>query len=187
MAQSPKALVEAAVLEWLRSAAGLSLEVAARRIQTKPEKMESWETGNDQPTMSQLRRLARAYKRPISDFFLPRPMEEPEIPHDFRRLPAEGAQNCSPALRHEIRLAYRRRTLALDLAEELEIKLAKFAGRGSVTDKDDPEKVGERVRTAKMARPEGRLQCMAQKDRRRLTSFAAYSAASVQHMLAQRG
>lgn len=50
-------------------------------------------------------------------------MKEPDIPHDFRRLPAEGAQTYSPALRHEIRLAYRRRTLALDLAGELEVKL----------------------------------------------------------------
>jgi Zn-dependent peptidase ImmA (M78 family)/DNA-binding XRE family transcriptional regulator len=146
MAQSPKALVDRAVLEWLRSAAGLSTEEAARRIQTKPAKIETWEKGDDRPTMSQLRKLARAYKRPISDFFLPRPMKEPDIPHDFRRLPAEGAQSYSPALRHEIRLAYRRRTLALDLAEELEVKLPEFVGRGSVTDKDDPEKVGERVR-----------------------------------------
>ena len=71
MAQSPKALVDQAVLEWLRSAAGLSTEEAAHRIQTKPEKIETWEKGDDRPTMSQLRKLARAYKRPISDFFLP--------------------------------------------------------------------------------------------------------------------
>jgi Zn-dependent peptidase ImmA (M78 family)/DNA-binding XRE family transcriptional regulator len=146
MAQSPKALVDAAVLRWLRSATGLSPEEAGRRIQAKPEKIETWEKGDDRPTMSQLRKLARAYKRPISDFFLPRPVEEPGIPHDFRRLPAEGAQTYSPALRHEIRLAYRRRTLALDLAEELEIKFPEFVGRGSVTEKDDPEKVGERIR-----------------------------------------
>jgi Zn-dependent peptidase ImmA (M78 family) len=146
MAQSPKALVEPAVLEWLRSAAGLSVEEAARRIPTKPDKIKAWEKGYERPTMSQLRKLARACKRPISEFYLPRPMKEPEVPHDFRRLPAEGAQYYSPALRHEIRLAYRRRTLALDLAEELELKLPQFAGRGTVTDKDDPEKVGERIR-----------------------------------------
>ena len=57
MAQSPKALVDRAVLEWLRSAAGLSTEEAARRIQTKPAKIETWEKGDDRPTMSQLRKL----------------------------------------------------------------------------------------------------------------------------------
>jgi Zn-dependent peptidase ImmA (M78 family) len=146
MAQSPKALIDPAVLQWLRSSTGLSVEDTAGRIQTKPDKIESWERGDDRPTMSQLRKLARAFKRPISDFFLPRPMKEPEIPHDFRRLPTEGVHAYSPALRQEIRLAYRRRTLAFDLAAELELKLPEFSGRGSVSEKDNPETVGQRIR-----------------------------------------
>ena len=146
MAQSPKALIDPAVMEWLRSSAGLSVEETARRIQTKADKIELWERGDDRPTMSQLRKLARAFKRSISDFFLPRPMKEPDIPHDFRRLPAEGAHTYSPTLRHEIRLAYRRRTLAFDLAEELELELPNFPGRATVSDRDDPEKIGEFIR-----------------------------------------
>ena len=146
MTQSPKALIDPAVLQWLRSAAGLSVEDTARRIQSQPHRIEAWEQGGDRPSMPQLRKLARAFKRPISDFFLPRPMKEPEIPHDFRRLPSDGAQTYSPALRHEIRLAYRRRTLAFDLAEELEQKLPEFPSRGTVSRRDDPEQVGVRVR-----------------------------------------
>jgi Zn-dependent peptidase ImmA (M78 family) len=96
--------------------------------------------------MAQLRQLARIYKRPISDFFLPHPMSEPDIPHDFRRLPEEGAHAYSPALRHEIRLAYRRRTLALDLADELEVELPQFSARGTVAVRDNPEQIGGRIR-----------------------------------------
>lgn len=146
MARSPKALADPAVLQWLRTVSGYSIEDAAKRAQTKAENLHAWESGQDQPSMPQLRNLARAFKRPISDFFLPRPMPEPEIPHDFRRLPSEGTFGYSPALRHEIRLAHRRRTLALDLAEEMEIAAPRFASRGTVTFKDDPERVGNRIR-----------------------------------------
>jgi Zn-dependent peptidase ImmA (M78 family)/DNA-binding XRE family transcriptional regulator len=144
--RSPKALIKPEVLKWLRSSAGLSVEETARRVQTKASNIEDWEADRARPSMPQLRKLATVFKRSISDFYLPRPMAEPEIPHDFRRLPADGTYSYSPALRYEIRQAYRRRILAIDLAEELELKLNDFEAFGTVTIGDDPELIGERVR-----------------------------------------
>src|SRR3990172_9534447 len=98
--RAPKALVDRAVLRWLRTSSGFTIPEVAGRAQTSADKVEQWEEeGGDRPSMPQLRKLAQAFKRPISDFFLPRPMPEPDIPHDFRRLPANGIRAYSPALR----------------------------------------------------------------------------------------
>lgn len=144
--RSPKALVKPEIIEWLRLASGFSVEETARRVQTKSDNVLAWESGDDSPSMPQLRKLAKAFKRPISYFYLPHPVNEPAIPHDFRRLPDEGARQYSPALLHEIRMAYRRRSLALDLAEEMDTGPGAFEALGSVSIEDDPEQVGQKVR-----------------------------------------
>lgn len=142
----PKAIVNPLVLQWLRTSAGLSEDETARRLQTKTENIAAWENGEKQPSMSQLRRLAQAFRRTISDFYLPKPMPEPPIPHDFRRISADGTHVYSPALRHELRLAYRRRVVALDLAAELEVVPKKFELLASISIRDDPESVGNSIR-----------------------------------------
>lgn len=121
--RSTEALVEPSILVWARSSAGLSVEEAALSIQTKPEKVRAWEDGEENPSMAQLRKMAAAYKRLLSDFYLPSPPKEAPIPHDFRRLPGEVASHYSRTLRYQLRLARQRRELALDLAAELEAEL----------------------------------------------------------------
>jgi Zn-dependent peptidase ImmA (M78 family)/transcriptional regulator with XRE-family HTH domain len=121
--RSTEAEVEPAVLAWARSTAGLSVEEAAHSLQTKPERVVEWEEGERHPSMAQLRKMAAAYKRLLSDFYLPEPPREDPIPHDFRRLPGEVANRYSRALRYQLRLARQRRELALDLATELEADL----------------------------------------------------------------
>jgi len=90
--------------------------------------------------MAQLRKMAVAYKRLLSDFYLPSPPKEDSIPHDFRRLPGEVASRYSRALRHQLRLARQRRELALDLAAELPT----LSGRLHLN--TDPEKAGAELR-----------------------------------------
>lgn len=120
MAHSTEALADPSILIWARSTAGFSIEDAATRLQTKPEKVLAWEAGQERPSMAQLRKMAAAYKRLLSDFYLPAaPVEDP-LPHDFRRLPGEVACHYSRALRYQLRLAHQRHELALDLAAELE-------------------------------------------------------------------
>ena len=62
--------------------------------------------------MAQLRRMAAAYRRLLSDFYLPRPPEDDPLPHDFRRLPGEVAFRYSKALRYQLRQARQRRVRA---------------------------------------------------------------------------
>jgi Zn-dependent peptidase ImmA (M78 family)/DNA-binding XRE family transcriptional regulator len=116
-----EALVEPSVLRWARETAGLSPEEAARSVQVKNTRIQAWERGEKRPTMPQLRKMAAAYKRLLSDFYLPSPPAEQPLPHDFRRLPGDGVFHYSRALRYQLRQAWQRRALALDLATELEM------------------------------------------------------------------
>ena len=99
MARSTEALVEPDILKWARSTAGLSVDEPAHSLQTAPEKVQAWEDGEQHPSMSQLRRMAVAYRRLLSDFYLPRPPEQDPLPHDFRRLPGEVALRYTKVLR----------------------------------------------------------------------------------------
>lgn len=144
MARSTEALVEPDILKWARSTAGYSVEEAASSLQTKPEKVAAWEEGAESPSMSQLRRMAAAYKRMLSDFYLPEAPAEDAIPHDFRRLPGEVAFRYSRALRYQLRLARQRRELALDLAAELETELPSVPG--NLTLNSDTEGTGAQLR-----------------------------------------
>jgi Zn-dependent peptidase ImmA (M78 family)/DNA-binding XRE family transcriptional regulator len=144
MPRSTEALVEPDILKWARSSAGLSVDEAAHSLQTKPEKVVAWESGEDSPSMSQLRKMATTYKRLLSDFYLPKPTAEDAIPHDFRRLPGEVAFHYSKALRYQLLLARQRRELALDLSAELDDALPVLSGRLELN--PDPEQTGARLR-----------------------------------------
>jgi Zn-dependent peptidase ImmA (M78 family)/transcriptional regulator with XRE-family HTH domain len=143
MAARTKALVEPAILAWARSSAGLTVDEAARSLQTKEEKVAAWEAGAASPSMPQLRKMAVVYKRLLSDFYLPAPPEEAPLPHDFRRLPGEVAHRYSRALRHQLRQSRDRRTLAIDLAAELDVPVPQLP---LIDLNRDPERAGYSVR-----------------------------------------
>ena len=122
----------------------MTIEEAARSLQTKPENLETWESGGDLPSMPQLRRMAKVYKRLLSDFYLPQPPESEPLPHDFRRLPGEVANVYTRELRYELRAAAERRRLALDLSEELDKDPPPVTG--NISPSENPEIVGQKIR-----------------------------------------
>jgi Zn-dependent peptidase ImmA (M78 family) len=142
--RSMEALVEPDILRWARATAGLSVDEAAHSLQTRPEKVQAWEEGEEHPSMAQLRRMATTYRRLLSDFYLPRPPEDDPLPHDFRRLPGEVAFRYSKALRYQLRLARQRRALALDFAAELDTDIPVLSGRLQLN--DDTEATGAALR-----------------------------------------
>jgi Zn-dependent peptidase ImmA (M78 family) len=144
MARSIEALVEPEILECARVSAGLSVEEAADALQSNTEKVAAWESGDESPSMSQLRKMAMVYKRMLSDFYLAAAPEEDVLPHDFRRMPGEVAHRYSRALRFQLRLAHQRRVLALDLASDLEAAVP--ALRGRLTIDADTETKGAELR-----------------------------------------
>lgn len=137
MARSVEALVRPALLLWARKSAGLSVVQAAKKVQVKAERLESWERGERRPTVKQLRKLANTYKRPLAVFYLSEPPKDFQAIRDFRSLPGEIAGVESPGLKLEIRRAQERREIALELYEGLEDELPKFPAKAHLS--DDPE------------------------------------------------
>lgn len=145
MAKSVKAIVKAELLEWARKSAHLSVEDAARKAQVKEEQLAAWENGEGQPSIPQLRRLGRVYKRPLAIFYLPKPPRTFQALHDFRRLPEGAAGEQSPELAYEVRRARYRREIALDLHRDLTGEDPEPFAITATLD-EDPEDVASRLR-----------------------------------------
>ncbi|WP_397400605.1 ImmA/IrrE family metallo-endopeptidase [Phenylobacterium sp.] len=146
MAKRFKATINPALLTWARDTAGYDLPVAAERLKIADYVLASWEAGDDQPSISQLRKMAALYKRPLAVLYLPEPPTDFQAMHDFRRLPDFGPRRFSPGLSLEVRRAQQRRQLAIELYEENLAKPASFTL--TTTLRADPEAVGEQIRAA---------------------------------------
>lgn len=144
MVRSVRALVKPEILVWARERAGYDQETAAKKVQIKLDRFAQWEAGEEQPTVNQLRNLARVYKRPLSVFYLQESPTDFQVLKDFRRLPGTGLRSYSPELIGEMRFAQQRRELALELLNDLEETPRQF--RLSTTLGSDPEDVAALVR-----------------------------------------
>jgi Zn-dependent peptidase ImmA (M78 family)/transcriptional regulator with XRE-family HTH domain len=119
MATRIKALVEPAMLVWARETASLTQEEVAHALGVPVERIKGWESGDDGPTVNQLRTLAERCKRPLSVFYLPEPPRDFQALRDFRRLPGVRDRMFSPQLAYEVRAAHARRLVALDVLSDL--------------------------------------------------------------------
>lgn len=143
MPRSAKAMINPDVLAWAREDAGFDLETAAKKVQVKADRLRAWEAGSDRPTINQLRKLGRVYKRPIVVFYLSAPPKRFQAMHDYRRLPGGVPEAESHELRFEIRRARYRRSVALELVRELGESPPAFKGRCQLS--DDPEESAARL------------------------------------------
>jgi len=148
MAARIKALINPALIAWARETAGFTPAEAATRLKIEEEQLVAWEdvAADDAPSISQLRKLAALFKRPLAVFYLSEAPKKFDVMRDLRRLPGTGLRRYSPALQMEIRAANERRELALELVADLEQEIPKFAL--TATDREDPEVVGTRIRAA---------------------------------------
>ena len=106
--------------------------------------MRAWEKrGPYRPTLGQLRKISGMYRRPLALFYLPAPPRSFQPMHDFRRLPGADPTE-SPALRLEIRRAWERRDIALELLADLDEEPAHVPI--VVTLNDNVEETATRVR-----------------------------------------
>ncbi|MBU4436178.1 MAG: XRE family transcriptional regulator [Alphaproteobacteria bacterium] len=146
MAKRYKATINPALLTWARTTASYDLAEVAAKIDVGEEQLMAWEAGEDQPSISQLRKLAGLYKRPLAALYLPVPPVDFQAMHDFRRLPDIGPRRFSPGLALEVRRAQQRRELALELYEDNAVAPPAFALTTTIN--ADPEQVGVQVRQA---------------------------------------
>lgn len=80
-------------MRWLRESSGWSLEDVSGHLHVSVNRVSQWEQGGQAPTLNEVKRLAKAYRRPLAAFFLAEPEEEQPLPRDFRRLPEGHARS----------------------------------------------------------------------------------------------
>ncbi|WP_313999881.1 XRE family transcriptional regulator [uncultured Paenibacillus sp.] len=146
MAQRIKASINPDILVWARQTAGYSQEEAAKKIGISQLTLHKWESGQDFPTLKQLRNSGNVYKRPTALFYRTiAPTDVPKLP-DFRLVYDKDSHEYTPQLRLEIRRAFDRRATAISVSTLLNETPNEF--KLSATINDTPESVAKLIRAA---------------------------------------
>ncbi|NLM28825.1 MAG: ImmA/IrrE family metallo-endopeptidase [Methanomicrobiales archaeon] len=140
---SLKVNVNPSVMRWLRESSGWSLEDVSNHLHVPTDQILQWEQGGRLPTLSEVERLARAYRRPLAAFFLAEPEEERPMPRDFRRL-SVGAHALTKKTLLAIRKARNLQAISADLMDNLDLTTEADVAGARLT--DDPEEVAEEER-----------------------------------------
>ena len=145
MAKSVKALITPEVLKWAREEyIDLEIDYAAKKLKIDPERLEAWEDGTEQPTVPQLKKIAKLYRIHISIFYLPGPPVGFNRPTDYRVLPKRIATDAEQIYRLNANIveAFARRETLIQLYELLEepppevtLKVDRRAGRKRAAEK----------------------------------------------------
>lgn len=144
MSQRIEAEINPQLLVWARESVGMATSDVSKKLKTSEQRISEWESGNIKPSIPQLRKIAKLYKRPIAIFFLPEPPLKFDAMKDFRRLFDIELLPQSPALSVEIRRANYKREIALELADEVNEKIKLFAD--SISMSEDYDKISKEVR-----------------------------------------
>ncbi len=80
-----KAIITHSILRWARETSKMSIEDVALKTKVKYEKIELWESGEKFPSINQLEKLSKLYRRPIAIFYLPEPPTDFQTLRDFRK------------------------------------------------------------------------------------------------------
>ncbi|MGO4956762.1 ImmA/IrrE family metallo-endopeptidase [Luteococcus sp. Sow4_B9] len=162
--------VNGEVLQWARQTAGLDQETASERLRVKVDQLKQWEDGLLNPTMNQLRQLAKVYSRPLGALLMPEPPRDevtPALP-DFRR-PSEQDHVQPAALQKAIIRARQQREDLLEISELLGEEIESRSPKFSFSKTDGPEKIGSLLRsllkidslsTGKLQRPDETLRLL---------------------------
>lgn len=110
------------VMKWLRESMGWKLEDVSQQLGIKPDIIDRWEKGLKQPTFEEILKLAEIYKRPVSAFYLPQPMDEPALPKDYRGFSPKKS-HISPNDRYLIRKTQFLQEISNELLNELDESL----------------------------------------------------------------
>jgi Zn-dependent peptidase ImmA (M78 family)/DNA-binding XRE family transcriptional regulator len=108
------------MLRWVRIESAMDVETVAKKSKKSVETINEWEQGAKTPTLTQLRRLAKIYKRSVGIFFLKEIPKSSFRPIDFRRLEVSSRSQLSSALANGLREAEAKRNAALELFINLE-------------------------------------------------------------------
>jgi Zn-dependent peptidase ImmA (M78 family)/transcriptional regulator with XRE-family HTH domain len=123
------------ILIWARETAGLSLEEAAHALgfkdsqgKTSAEKLDQFESGQEEPGRSLLVKMSQKYKRSLLVFYLSAPPKQGNRGQDFRVLPGDRPYAYNAHLDALIRELSARQRLTRSLLEDEEAERLAFIG-----------------------------------------------------------
>ena len=122
MAKSVKALITPEVLKWARERRiKLEIDYAAEKLKIDQERLKAWENGTEQPSIAQLKKIAKLYKTHISIFYLAEPPTDFQPLTDYRVLPEQLATDKEQVYRLNANIieAFERRETLIELYELL--------------------------------------------------------------------
>lgn len=137
------------VLVWARTAIGMSVEDAAAKLGVDPLTLRYWEVGAytlAQPTLVQLRTMAKLYRVPLAALYFDTPpqVEADRLP-DFRLIRNEESREWSPELHGTFRRVRMQREVAIDLANAADESLDTVSLSLSLS--DEPEVAATEIRS----------------------------------------
>ena len=143
MPERIRARINPAALVWSREVLGMPLDIAAAKIGISVDRLRVFESGEDLPTVIQLRNIGRVYKKPTAFFYLTRFPEKPDRLQDFRSFPGVSLGQ-SPELIDAVSRARERRLDAIELTVSLDRPIPDL---GIVATADVPsERVASEIR-----------------------------------------
>lgn len=138
--------IEPVVITWARTSASLSEAAAARKLNVSLKTLKGWEDGTRPPTIKQLKKAAKVYKRSLIVFFLSEPPEDFEALLDYRMAPEKRHRSFSYELTTEIRRAYSQREVLLEISELAPESVPLTADFPTDLHDTNPEHAGELLR-----------------------------------------
>jgi Zn-dependent peptidase ImmA (M78 family)/DNA-binding XRE family transcriptional regulator len=134
------------VLGWARRTSGMESALAARRLGVSEASLAKWESGELRPTIKQLRKAAKVFRRPLAVLLLPAPPRDFQPLRDFRRPPSGAQAEWSPALHAEFKRALSQREVFLELAELAPASVPQPSEELSVDSHAPPDEAAEHLR-----------------------------------------
>lgn len=138
MAKSIPAIVTPEVLKWARELDKISELEIAEKIKVDVAKIRNWEAGDEYPSLTQAKKLAKQYRVPFAYFYLP------DIPQKTKRMEKVDYRTfgnwkngeMSRELRWFLRDIEERRDIMIDLYKEEEVIPNTFSFSMETTSKE---------------------------------------------------
>ena len=123
-----KAKINNKILKWARTECNMTEEYVSEKLKIPVSTLESWETGEEQPTITELRELAKIYRQLLAVFYMSKePSSTKQKFTDYRTISNNiEYSEMSPELSFEIREAIYNRNNMIELKEELKEELDNF-------------------------------------------------------------
>lgn len=99
--------INGSVLAWALNEASWDAEDLAEQLGVSPRTVEAWLSGQEQPSTTVFRKIAKALQRPTSVFFLPKPPAASNVPISFRAAPTAEDRELTKQEADAIRQARR--------------------------------------------------------------------------------